>query len=291
MEKKFPSEVSQLITMALEEDIREGDVTSLYFVPEERKAHGMIVGRADGIVAGLGIAEEVFRRVDPDLKLTIHASDGDRISQGEALIELEGSARSILTGERVALNFMQRLSGVASKTRLFVDLVKGTETAVLDTRKTTPGWRWLEKYAVRTGGGKNHRMGLYDRAMVKDNHLVAEGGLPAIESAIRRLKKEKPAVEVELEADTLDQARSFMEIEGVDYILLDNMSLEELRKAVSLRKAMIANGESSPLLEASGGVNLSTVADIAKTGVDFVSVGALTHSAVALDLAMDFLEK
>jgi nicotinate-nucleotide pyrophosphorylase (carboxylating) len=196
---------------------------------------------------------------------------------------VEGKARSILTAERTALNFLQHLSGVASLTAQYVDRVKGTHARILDTRKTTPGYRLLEKQAVIHGGGVNHRLGLYDRAMVKDNHLVAEGGPETLQAAIRRLGNERPEVEVELEADDLEQARSFLTMVGVDYILLDNMNPEDLREAVTLR------GErTSPLLEASGGVTMETLREIAETGVDFISVGALTHSAPSLDIGLDF---
>jgi nicotinate-nucleotide pyrophosphorylase (carboxylating) len=277
--------VSQLIDLALAEDIGPGDVTSAYFVPEDRMVRGFIVARAAGVLAGSALAAEVFRRVDEGIEVQILLDDGARMATGAHVMILEGKARAILTGERVALNFLQRLSGVATKTRTFVDRVEGTSAHILDTRKTTPGWRALEKAAVVAGGGENHRMGLYDRAMVKDNHLVAEGGLGALQAAILRLQKEKPEVEVELEVDTLEQFEAFLGLEGVDYILLDNMENELMAKAVEMR------GESGPRLEASGGVNLETVRGIAETGVDYISVGAITHSAVALDLALDFEER
>lgn len=277
--------VSQLIDLALAEDIGPGDVTSAYFVPEDRVVRGFIVARAAGVLAGSALAAEVFRRVDEGIEVQILLDDGARMATGAHVMILEGKARAILTGERVALNFLQRLSGVATKTRTFVDRVEGTSAHILDTRKTTPGWRALEKAAVVAGGGENHRMGLYDRAMVKDNHLVAEGGLGALQAAILRLQKEKPEVEVELEVDTLAQFEAFLGLEGVDYILLDNMENELMAKAVEMR------GESGPRLEASGGVNLETVRGIAETGVDYISVGAITHSAVALDLALDFEER
>lgn len=248
-------------------------------------ARGLIVAREDGVVAGMETAAEVFRRVDEKLHLNLLLEDGSHVTSGACVIEVRGKARSLLTAERVALNFLQRLSGVATKTRSFVDLVDGTGARILDTRKTTPGWRALEKAAVVAGGGMNHRMGLYDRAMVKDNHLVAEGGITALQEAIKRLKKDKPGVEVELEADRLDQVKQFLTLEGVDYLLLDNMDLASLRKAVEWR------GEGKgPRLEASGGVTLATVSEIARTGVDFISVGALTHSAVALDISLEFVE-
>ena len=275
---------SNLIDLALAEDIGSGDVTSNYFVPEERMARGLIVAKADGVIAGVEIAAEVFRRVDPSTKVKILLEDGSWVSSRAYVLEVIGRARALLTAERVALNFLQRMSGIATKTKQFVELTVGTPARILDTRKTTPGWRALEKAAVVAGGGKNHRMGLYDRAMVKDNHLVAEGRITALQEAIYRLKNEKPGVEIELEADRLDQVEAFLQLEGVDFILLDNMDNESLVKAVEMR------GGSGPLLEASGGVNLSTVAGIAKTGVDFISVGAITHSAVALDLSLEFLE-
>lgn len=274
----------ELIKMALEEDIGEGDVTSAYFIPEERMARAFLTVRREGVVSGAAIAKQVFSEVDPTLDVQVMVEDGMRVGEGAMLMKVEGKARSILTAERTALNFMQRLSGVATLTARYVDEVKHTRAQILDTRKTTPGYRALEKQAVLDGGGTNHRMGLYDRAMVKDNHLAAEGGLEALQASIRLLKSEKPNVQVELEADRLDQVAEFLKLEGVDYILLDNMSLEDMRKAVAMR-----DDNSKVFLEASGGVNLDTVRDIAETGVDFISVGALTHSAPALDIGLDFV--
>jgi nicotinate-nucleotide pyrophosphorylase (carboxylating) len=272
-----------LIDLALAEDIGPGDVTSLYFIPENRLARAFVTVRKQGVVSGVDLAARVFSKVDPGLAVEILIQDGSRVSEGALLMRVEGRARSILTAERTALNFLQHLSGVATLTSRYVDLVKGTRASILDTRKTTPGYRLLEKQAVKHGGGVNHRLGLYDRAMVKDNHLVSEGGPRALQAAIQHLQAEKPSVQVELEADTLDQARAFLAMDGVDYILLDNMSPDEQREAVAAR------GErASPLLEASGGVTLDTLRDIAETGVDFISVGALTHSAPALDVGLDF---
>ena len=272
-----------LIELALAEDIGEGDVTSLYFIPEERRACAFVAVRKDGVVSGVELAARVFSTVDRELDVEVLIADGSRVSSGALLIRVEGSARSILTAERTALNFLQRLSGVATLTAHYVEQIKGTRAQILDTRKTTPGYRLLEKKAVLDGGGSNHRLGLYDRAMVKDNHLVAEGGTQAIQAAIHRLKSDKPGVEVELEADHIEQVRSFLALDGVDHILLDNMSLEQLREAVILR------GErGKPMFEASGGITLETLRDIAETGVDFISVGALTHSAPALDIGLDF---
>jgi nicotinate-nucleotide pyrophosphorylase (carboxylating) len=272
-----------LIQLALAEDIGPGDVTAEYFVPADRTANAFVSIRREGVLSGVNLAADVFRTVDPSLSIEILIPDGSHVSSGALAIHIQGSARSILTAERTALNFLQRLSGVATLTATYVKLIAGTQARILDTRKTTPGFRLLEKQAVLHGGGTNHRIGLYDRAMVKDNHLVAEGGIPALQQAILRLKAEKPTVEVELEADRLEQVQAFLNLSGVDHILLDNMSLEELRQAVALRA-----DRHHPALEASGGVNLHTVREIALTGVDFISVGALTHSAPALDIGLDF---
>lgn len=278
--------VERLIEAALAEDIGPGDLTAAYFVPAEQLATGFIVAREAGVLSGGEVALEVFRRVDPAIEAVPLVADGARIAAGAYVMRLEGPARSLLTAERTALNFMQRMSGVASATRAYVDAVRGTSARILDTRKTIPGWRLLDKAAVVHGGGTNHRMGLYDRVMVKDNHLVAEERLDELQEAIRRLKAEHPEVEVELEADRLEQVAAFLELDEVDYLLLDNMALDELRRAVALR-----GDRKRPLLEASGGVTLDTVAGIAATGVDFISVGAITHSVKALDLALDFTRR
>jgi nicotinate-nucleotide pyrophosphorylase (carboxylating) len=275
--------VLELIRMALAEDLGSGDVTAEYFVPEGRQARGFVTAREEGVLSGNEVAAQVFREVDPELEVHALVEDGSRVGADALVLEVSGSARSILSSERTALNFLQRLSGVASLTRLFVDRVAGTPARILDTRKTTPGWRLLEKQAVVHGGGSNHRMGLFDRAMVKDNHLVVEGGSAALQEAILRLKAERPGVEVELEADRIKQVEAFLALEGVDQILLDNMGLEEMRRAVKMR------GPAGPVFEASGGVTLKTVRAIAETGVDFISVGVITHSARSLDLGLDFV--
>jgi len=279
---------SSLIDLALLEDVGEdlkkGDVTSLYFVPEDKKSSAYIYAKADGVLAGMDVAIEVFRRVDAGIEIRQLKADGEEFCAGERILEIGGSARSILTAERTALNFLQRLSGVATQTRRYVERTKGTPAKVLDTRKTTPGWRALEKKAVVAGGGCNHRMGLYDRAMVKDNHLIAQNQLEALQAAIDHLHDDRKGVEVEIEADTLEQVQAFLGLNGVDYILLDNMDNETMRKAVQLRDQC----SSSISLEASGGITLDTIAGVAATGVDFISVGALTHSALALDLSLEF---
>ena len=272
-----------LIDLAMAEDIGGGDVTTRYFIPEDRQASAWVVARKDGVVSGGEIAAQVFRKVDPELLVQILTSDGTHVVAGSQLIRIQGSARSILTAERTALNFLQHLSGIATLTAYYCKQVLGTHTRILDTRKTTPGYRMLEKKAVRDGGGTNHRQGLYDRAMVKDNHLVAEGGIAAIQAGIQKLKINQPNVEVEIEADSIEQVREFLALDGVDYILLDNMTLAQLSEAVALRGL-----RTKPMLEASGGITLELLAAIAATGVDFISVGALTHSAPALDIGLDF---
>ena len=284
----FSEVTSALIDLALREDLGEdmqsGDVTSHYFVAEQQLSHAFIRAKADGVLAGVAVAVEVFHRVNPELEVVALMKDGDVVACGDRVLEVSGQARSILAAERTALNFLQRLSGVATQTQAYVAETQGTHARVLDTRKTTPGWRALEKMAVVAGGGSNHRMGLYDRAMVKDNHLAAQRELGTLQRAIERLRQERVGVEVELEADTLEQVRDFLGLEGVDYILLDNMDHASMREAVAMRNEC----GSQVALEASGGVTLETIAGIAETGVDFISVGALTHSAVALDLSLEF---
>jgi nicotinate-nucleotide pyrophosphorylase (carboxylating) len=271
---------SDIVALALSEDIGSGDVTTRYFTDPTRRAEARVVAREPCIVAGLGVAEEVFHRVDPALAVVKVVGDGARLAAGGIAMKVSGRAASLLTAERTALNFLQRLSGVATLTGEFVAAIRGTSARILDTRKTTPGLRLLEKAAVLAGGGQNHRFGLHDMVMVKDNHLAAGAGSVELQAAISRLKAERPEVRVELEADTLDQVRKFLTLDGVDVILLDNMMPAQLREAVSLRKPGVA-------FEASGGVNLKTVRQIAETGVDFVSVGEVTHSARAVDLSLE----
>ena len=276
------------ITQALAEDIGDGDLTSAHFVDADAQATATIIAKEDAVVAGAEVAAEVFRRVDSQLKVQIVCNDGVEVKKGDVVISVAGSARSILTGERVALNFIQQLSGVATLTRRFVQETEGTKAKILDTRKTTPGLRQLEKAAVVAGGGTNHRIGLYDMVMVKDNHLAMNGvnttkAAADLQDRINRFKTEHPDIRIELEADTLQQAAAFLALNGVDVILLDNMSLGSLCEAVKLR------GDKPVLLEASGGVSLKTVHAIAATGVDFISAGALTHSAVAVDFSLELI--
>lgn len=272
--------VSDPIAIALREDIGAGDITTEFFVPDGLRALGRIVARERAIVAGGQTAAEVFRRVNPELNVDVLQPDGSALTGGETILEVRGSARSILTAERVALNFLQRLSGIATLTRQFVDAIGKSRAKVLDTRKTTPGLRALEKAAVVAGGGANHRFNLNDMVLVKDNHLSAGAGFAGLAGTIQRLRQERPEIRIEVEADRLEQVRSFLEIEGIDVILLDNMKPSELREAVAL-------GRQKVKFEASGGVTLKNVRQIAATGVDYISVGALTHSARAIDLALE----
>ncbi len=272
----------QLIQAAIAEDIGPGDVTATYFVPEDSLSKAQIVARESGVVSGVEIAQRVFALLDERVQTHAVLSDGAAFEKGSVLLEISGPTRAILTGERTALNFLQRLSGVATQARRYVEAVKPHPVQIWDTRKTTPGWRLLEKAAVKAGGGTNHRLGLYDHVMVKDNHLAANGGLDQLQSAIDRLKKERPDTRIQIEADTLEQVADFLTLRGVDMLLLDNMGAEKLRQAVAMNAGKL-------WLEASGGITLETIRDIAATGVNAISVGALTHSARALDLGLDFL--
>src|SRR5437764_2772695 len=269
------------IAAALKEDIGDGDVTTEFFVPATLHATARIITRENAVVAGTGEAKDVFRRVDPSTDVQILCRDSDSVAAGDVIIEVRGLARSILRAERVALNFLQRLCGIATLTRQFVDAVGNPSTKILDTRKTTPGLRALEKAAVVAGGGANHRFNLNDMVLVKDNHLSAGSGFSGFASAIQRLRQERPAIRIEVEADRLEQVRSFLEIDGIDVILLDNMKPSEMREAVARGK------KKKVKFEASGGVTLKNVRQIAATGVDFISVGALTHSARAIDMSLE----
>ena len=268
------------IAAALKEDIGNGDITTEFFIPEALHASGRIVAHEPAIAAGTGTAAEIFRKVDSATDVQIVDADGDAVVAGDVLIEVRGLARSILKAERVALNFLQRLCGIATLTRQFVDAVGNHPAKILDTRKTTPGLRALEKAAVIAGGGVNHRSGLFDMVLVKDNHLASLGGLSGFADQIRRLRKERPNIRIEVEADDLEQVRGFVEIDGIDAILLDNMVPAQIREALALRTNNIK-------FEASGGITLQNVRRIAATGVDYISIGALTNSARAVDLGLE----
>ena len=275
-------EIRRAVQAALAEDIGSGDVTTLATVPADATAIAIMRAREPLVVAGIDFAEAAFRELSSAVYVERLTRDGERVPADAGLLKISGPAGAILSAERVGLNFVQRLSGVATLTAQFVDAIKGTSTEILDTRKTTPGWRRFEKYAVACGGGRNHRLGLYDMVLIKDNHLAAlrDAKPNAIAAAVQRARKQFPNLKVEVEADTLDQVAQATDA-GADIILLDNMSPAQLREAVTL----VAGRAKT---EASGGVNLKTIADIAKTGVNFISVGALTHSARAVDIGLDF---
>jgi nicotinate-nucleotide pyrophosphorylase (carboxylating) len=276
------AEIRHAVRAALAEDIGSGDATTLATVPANAVAKAVMRTREPLVVAGLDFAQAAFRELSPKIKIQRKARDGQRVKAGATMLKISGPARAILSAERVALNFIQRLSGVATLTAQFVAAIKGSSAQILDTRKTTPGWRRFEKYAVACGGGKNHRISLFDMILIKDNHLVAlQREKPsAIAAAVTRARRKFPKLKIEVEADTLNQVEQAVNAHA-DIILLDNMTLAQLRQAVE-----IVDGRAKT--EASGGMNLKTVRKIAATGVDFISVGALTHSARAVDIGLDF---
>lgn len=277
-----PAEIRRVVEEALAEDVGDGDATTLALVPKNATSSAVMRAREPLVVAGLALAEAAFRQQSSTMKLELPVQDGQRLKVGDGLLKISGSARAILTAERVALNFVQRLSGIATLTAQFVEAIQGTHAQILDTRKTTPGWRHLEKYAVTCGGGRNHRMGLHDMVLIKDNHLVAlrDAKPNPVTAAVQRARAKFPKLKVEVEADTLDQVDRAVEA-GADWVLLDNMNPVQLRLAVQKCKGRAQT-------EASGGVNLANVRAIADTGVDFISIGALTHSARAVDMGLDF---
>ncbi len=271
----------QLVDLALAEDIGAGDITSNATVPANATADGTMVVKQPGVISGLTVAGYVFERVDPAISFRPRCADGSRLGVGDVLADITGPARSVLAGERVALNLLQRLSGVATLTATFVEAVAGTNATIVDTRKTTPGLRMLEKTAVRHGGGRNHRFGLSDGVLIKDNHLAAIGGPDRVTRAVHAAREHAPhTTKVEVEVTTLAETEEAVAA-GADIIMLDNMTVAEMAEAVR-----VVAGRA--LLEASGGVRLETVRKIAETGVDLISVGALTHSAPALDISLNF---
>jgi len=281
-------QAEEAIDRALAEDLGKGDVTTEALIPNDQQGRGFIVAKKEGILAGINIAKQAFHRVDPELKVELLIADGARVKPGSRIARVSGSIASIIKGERVALNFLQRLSGIASETNCYVEMVKGLPVRIIDTRKTTPGLRWLEKYAVRAGGGENHRMDLADGILIKDNHLVAlrSQGL-TIKEAVAKAKgnaAQRPGTQhsergVEVEVATVSEALEAVEA-GADIVMLDNMNLEDMRKAVEA-----IHGRA--LIEASGGITRDNVRAVAETGVDFISAGALTHSAMALDISLE----
>jgi nicotinate-nucleotide pyrophosphorylase (carboxylating) len=284
--ERYPGGLAKMIEadpidLALHEDIGTGDVTTALLVPPESRAQARILSREKAIIAGTMTAAEVFRRIDPALKVSVELTDGTAVLGGETILNVQGATRSILTAERVALNFLQRLSGIATLTREYVEAIGKNPAKIMDTRKTTPGLRALEKAAVVAGGGTNHRFGLFDAILVKDNHLAAAQALEKLAAAIRQARAQNPEMKIEVEADNLEQVRALVQMDGVDAILLDNMETAEMREAIALGR------KQGVKFEASGGINLRTVRRIAATGVDYISVGALTHSPRAIDISLE----
>ena len=279
MSPELPAAISQYISRALEEDIGSGDVTTNTIVPANASLRGRIVAKENGVVAGLEIARQVMLSLDQNVAFDAQVKDGTKVERGTVLADLQGPARALLTGERIALNFLGRMSGIATLTRKFVDAVSGTKTVILDTRKTAPGLRLTDKLAVRLGGGQNHRTGLFDMVLIKDNHIDFAGSITA---AVDRVRASGTKLEIEVETRTLDNVREALAL-GVERILLDNMSTDTMREAVA-----ICDGRAK--LEASGNVTLDNVLEVAGTGVDYISVGALTHSPKVFDVSLEFVE-
>jgi nicotinate-nucleotide pyrophosphorylase (carboxylating) len=281
-ELKFPlkqQELQKVVRAALDEDQAFNDLTTIATIVSDRRARATLVARQSGTICGIALALEAFRILDPKASIRVDREDGWQVIEGDPVLFVTGHARGLLGAERVALNFMQRMSGIATLTAKFVDLIEGTKAKILDTRKTTPGWRVLEKYAVRAGGGVNHRMDLASAILIKDNHLAACDGDIAL--AVKRVRDMSPAgMQIEVECESPAQVRDAVAA-GVHIVLLDNMSIDQLRESVQVAEGRVKT-------EASGGVNLSTVRAIAETGVDWISIGALTHSPPALNLALDF---
>jgi len=270
-----------VVQQALEEDVGTGDVTTQVTVPDGVIAEGIILAKETGVVAGIPVAMATFQTISKEVQFQPHLKDGQRINKGAAVARIWGPAKDILTAERVALNFLQRLSGIATQTARYVQAVAGTGAKILDTRKTTPGLRFLEKYAVRMGGGHNHRMGLHDMVLIKDNHIRAGG---SIAQAVQRVRAQGIGLPMEVEASDLEQVNQAIQA-GVDRIMLDNMNLAQLQEAVALVHSQ-KERDQKPELEASGKIDLARVRQVAMTGVDLISVGALTHSAPALDMSL-----
>lgn len=272
-------ELEYIIEHAFREDIQNGDITTNNLVPETTIAKARMTAKADGIIAGLPIAKLVFKKLDPNIEWIPNFKDGDSIKKGDVIVEIRGTFRALLSGERLALNLMQRMSGIASETAKYVAEVKNTKVKILDTRKTVPGLRSLDKYAVKAGGGTNHRIGLYDMVMIKDNHIKIAGG---ITPAVEQIRKSIPSnIKVEVETTNLNEVKEAV-IAGADIIMLDNMSNEIMTQAVK-----IINNKA--LSEASGNMSLDRLKGVAETGVDFISIGALTHSVVALDISQNII--
>lgn len=274
----YNTQIDKIIELALEEDIGSGDITTLSTIPENTTAHGRFIAKQDTVICGIDVAERVFHKIDKNVCFKAYFCDGDKVKTGDVIAEVDGNARSMLTAERCALNIMQRLSGVAQRTSECVEMVKGTKAKIADTRKTTPGMRALEKYAVRIGGGTNHRYNLADGVLIKDNHIAAAGSITA---AVTNARKFIPhTLKIEVEVETFDQLNEALEA-GADIIMLDNMTNEQMAECVKM-----VSGRA--LLEASGNMDRRNLYEVAKTGVDIISIGALTHTIKAADISLKF---
>ena len=271
-------QILEAIQRALAEDIGSGDITSLSILPTTARMSGQIITKENGVIAGLDVAQAVYQTLDPEVEFRSQVSEGARVKKGQVLALVNGSARSLLTSERTALNFLGRMSGIATQTSKFVEAVAGTKAVIMDTRKTAPGLRLVDKLAVVRGGGQNHRIGLFDMVLIKDNHIDFCGSIPA---AVEEARRGAPGLEIEVEARTLEHVRKTLAV-GVQRILLDNMSLAMMAEAVRLTAGRAK-------LEASGNVTLETVRAVAETGVDYIAIGALTHSAKVFDVSFDYL--
>ena len=284
---RITSQIKQLIRLALKEDIGTGDITTSFLVKPNNKAKAIILAKSKGILCGLPVCQEVFRVVDRGLKFRIWHQDGDLVKPKDGIVEIEGKTCSILTAERTALNFLQHLSGIATLTHEFVQRAKGTSAGIYDTRKTTPGWRGLEKYAVKAGGGKNHRMGLYDQILIKDNHLRVVGSIK--KAVIQAKAKNKKKLLVEVETKNLQEVKEALSA-GADWVMLDNYSLPQIRKAVKLIRQFSKTHRKKITIEVSGNIGLKNVGQIAQAKPDLISVGQLTHSAPALDFSLKIIK-
>ena len=276
---EIPSGVIETIRRALEEDVGPGDSTTSLLIPEKKKSSAQFIAKENLILAGLPFASLVFQLLDRSVRFRSFSADGDRIKKGRIIAEVSGYASALLKGERVSLNLLQRLSGIATLTGIYVEKIKGLKAKIVDTRKTTPCLRFMERYAVRAGGGYNHRFGLFDGILIKDNHIKAVGGIP---KAVRRAKSSHHLSKIEIEVETIRGLREAIDA-GADVVMLDNMSVAEMRKAVKASNGRV-------VLEASGGITLENVREVAETGVDLISVGALTHSAPAVDISLKIVK-
>ena len=280
MDEKTKQSANVLIDLAIKEDIGTGDISTNSFIPKGEIKTARLVAKENGVVAGLEVFQMVFERFENSIEWKVLKPDGSHVQKGDIIVEFRGSYRTLLSGERIGLNFLQRMSGIASLTSKFVELTAGTKVKVLDTRKTLPAYRLLDKFSVKMGGGSNHRMGLYDMVMLKDNHIQIAGGIkPAVEAVRKRIPM---SIKVEVETTTLEQVQEAIDA-GADIIMLDNMTLETMKEAVQL-----IDGRAD--VEASGNMTLERVKDVAETGVDFISIGALTHSVIALDISQRIID-